>query len=280
LVTVGDTEEDIIAIDPLDAARQRALRTGRSYFPAANTTSYGSGYSIPSPENNPEYLAAINRPRLGRGDLTTIRLPSGGTTTIPTTSAGFVAQGLPGSQVTQIGNQLPVDYAANYRKGYGAPAPFIQNTYVPINRPGVSVAQLSGSQLVQGGVANPVENLTPAQRIQYGVGMPLDYLRSNPALSAFGGLGQSFMALFRGNGNTPSLGPASATAGAVPTPTPPPIPTATPFKTASERGDLMNDINGTFYGGGQAPPVPTPTPTPYQAPNMAYEPRRYFDYYA
>jgi hypothetical protein len=31
---------------------------------------------------------------------------------------------------------------------------------------------------------------------------------------------------------------------------------------ASEREDLLNQIEGTFYGGGHAIPSPTPTPTP------------------
>jgi hypothetical protein len=47
-------------------------------------------------------------------------------------------------------------------------------------------------------------------------------------------------------------------------------PTSTPINAvnqarpylASEREDLLNQIEGTFYGGGQAPPTPTPIPTP------------------
>jgi hypothetical protein len=47
---------------------------------------------------------------------------------------------------------------------------------------------------------------------------------------------------------------------------------------ASERGDLLRDTEGTFYGGGNAP-IPTPTPTPAPSSNfLAYnQPRRYFD---
>ena len=30
----------------------------------------------------------------------------------------------------------------------------------------------------------------------------------------------------------------------------------------NDRTDLLNDIEGTFYGGGNANPTPTPTPTP------------------
>jgi len=71
-----------------------------------------------------------------------------------------------------------------YARGYGAPTPTVQAGY-----------------LAQGGVANPVENLSPQQRIQYGAGTGLDYLRSNPALAAAGTLAynalQSVGNLFR-----------------------------------------------------------------------------------
>lgn len=33
-------------------------------------------------------------------------------------------------------------------------------------------------------------------------------------------------------------------------------------RLADDRKDLLNDIEGTIYGGGHAPPQPTPTPTP------------------
>lgn len=32
--------------------------------------------------------------------------------------------------------------------------------------------------------------------------------------------------------------------------------------TQNDRKDLLNDIEGTIYGGGNVPPPPTPTPTP------------------
>lgn len=170
--------------------RQQALRGGsttRSFFPAARnalatgarSTPYGGGSGnygfgpnsgLLSPENNPAYQAAISRPRLQRGDLTTIRTPSGGYATVPSSSAGGAAQAVPGSQVTQIGNQAPINYAAQVAKGYGAPNPTIQGGYQ-----------------IAGGVANPIENLTPQQRIAGGAGAGLDYLKSNPALAAIGG---------------------------------------------------------------------------------------------
>jgi len=46
---------------------------------------------------------------------------------------------------------------------------------------------------------------------------------------------------------------------------------------ASEQGDLRNDIEGTFYGGGHANPSPTPTITPTSHLLSYYQPRRYFD---
>jgi hypothetical protein len=48
---------------------------------------------------------------------------------------------------------------------------------------------------------------------------------------------------------------------------------------ASEQSDLRNEIEGTFYGGGQAPP-PTPTPTPQSQPRFLAmtQPMRYFDF--
>src|SRR6185503_9304178 len=115
------------------------------------------------------------------------------------------------------------DYAAQRARGFGAPSPYIQNTMIPMNRPGVSAAQLSGQELVKGGVANPVENLTPQQRIQYGAAKPFDFLRSNPALAATGNFltnAASRIAGYFGGGSTGAGFPPSANAQPVPTPTP------------------------------------------------------------
>jgi hypothetical protein len=209
---------------------------------------------------------------------------------VPTGSVGaLLAPGtsLTGSQVTQIGNQLPIDRAAAYAKGYGAPTPTIQPS-------------VSGPVLAQGGVANPPANLTPQQRTQYGLaGTPIQetfdaFRGGNPALNAYwnfgksniqtasnilDGLGKNIASWF-GGGNTPSMPPATAATQPSPTPyqTPPPsaTPTPTPFKTTDARSDLLRDTEGTFYGGGHIP-IPTPTPTPY-IPNLAYsQPRRYSD---
>lgn len=204
----------LLIMDDLLTAAQKRTRTGRSFFPAANGSYRGINYTLggqPStnainstpqgqtlgvpdsrygfralpPEQNPAYQAAISRPRLQRGDLTTIRTPSGGFVTVPSSSAGAAAQAVPGSTVTQIGNQFPIDRAAAYAKGYGAPNPVIQGGYQ-----------------IAGGVANPIENLTPAARAAGGVGSTLDYFKANPALNvavnALGGFGRNIASWFGG----------------------------------------------------------------------------------
>ncbi len=266
--------------DILNAA-QRRTRTGRSFFPAANGSAQGQtigfsgagngGFRALPPDQNPAYQAAISKPRPNMNNYAWITTPSGGSMRVPTGSVGaLLAPGtsLTGSQVTQIGNQLPIDRAAAYAKGYGAPTPTIQPS-------------VSGPVLAQGGVANPVENLTPQARIAGGVGSTLDYLRSNPALTvatnALGGFGRNIASWF-GGGNTPSMPPSVPATQPSPTPyqTPTPSATPTPFKTTDARSDLLRDTDGTFYGGGHIP-IPTPTPTPY-VPNLAYsQPRRYSD---
>ncbi len=276
-----------MAYDDLLSAAQRRTRTGRSFFPAANysplTTANqgvrigyqagGAGATV-APEDNPAYQAAISRPRAGSGSYTWITTPSGGSMRVPTASVGNLLKpgtSLSGSQVTQIGNQLPIDRAAAYAKGYGAPAPAI----VGVGTPGQAYQK-------SGGVYNPIENLTPQERIAGGVGSTLDYLRSNPALTAatnaLSGFGQNIARWF--GGGAPSAFGGTSAAGAPPSPTPipssTPIPTATPFKTADGRSDLLRDTEGTFYGGGQVP-IPTPTPTPGTNRYAQYQPRRYSD---
>ncbi len=233
-------------------ARNSRTRTGRSFFPAANTPAGGQTLNVPDstygfralpPDQNPAYQAAIARPRPNMNNYAWITTPSGGQMRVPTGSVGaLLAPGtsLTGSQVTQIGNQLPIDRAAAYAKGYGAPNPTIQDTMIPMNRPGVNAAQLSGSGLVQGGVYNPVENLTPEQRIQYGRANPIDYLKSNPALNvamnALSGFGKNIASWFGGR-NMPSMPPS--TAATQPSPTPyqiPPTPTPTPPTRYSDLG--------------------------------------------
>ncbi len=177
--------------DDLLNAAQKRTRTGRSFFPAANYSQgqtiipsrYGTSSAVLPPDQNPAYQAAIARPRLQRGDLTTIRTPSGGFVTVPSGTAGAAAQAVPGSQITQIGNQVPIDRSGAYARGYGAPTPTIQGGY-----------QFAG------GVANPIENLTPQARIAGGAGSALDYFRSNPALTAatnaLSGFGNSIARFF------------------------------------------------------------------------------------
>ncbi len=288
--------------DLLNAAQRRRTRTGNSYFPAANTyrgininagpsanainstpqgqtimpSRYGTSSAVLPPDQNPAYQAAISRPRAGSDAYTWITTPSGGQMRVPTGSVGALLQtgSLRGSQVTQVGNQAPIDRAAAYARGYGAPTPNVQQF-------------AGGPALVQGGVANPVANISPQQRVQYGVGTGLDYLRTNPSLNvavnALSGFGRNVASWF-GGGNLPSV-PPSANAG-VPspsptpyqTPVPSPTPTATPFKTASDQSDLLRETEGTFYGGGQAP-IPTPTPTPGPNRYVLGQPRRYSDYF-
>ncbi len=292
--------------DALTAAQKRAMRTGRSFFPAANAinatpqgqiiqrsgagnTGYGIGNGAIPPDQNPAYQAALSRGRVNRNDLTTVYTPSGGTIMVPNKSLGGALAAIKGSTI-----QPKTAYATDYAKGYGAPTPTIQGGYQ-----------------IAGGVANPIENLTPQQRVTGGAGSTLDYFRTNPSLnvaanvlSGFGNrvasnqqyganlgaglpnfsqIGQQLGGLARnigsffGGGNLPSV-PATANATQPsPTPyaTPSPSPTPTPFKTTDARSDLLRDTEGTFYGGGQAP-IPTPTPTPVQ--RLAYgQPRRYSD---
>ncbi len=281
--------------DLLNAAQNRK-RTGRSYFPAANTyrgininagpsanainstpqgqtlipSRYGTSSAVLPPDQNPAYQAAIAKGRPNMNNYTWITTPSGGQMRVPTGSVGNLLSpgtSLTGSKVTQIGNQAPIDRNAAYAKGYGTPTPTIQGGYQ-----------------IAGGVANPVENLTPQARIAGGAGSTLDYFRSNPALNvavnALGGFGRNIASWF-GGGNLPSVPPVSNAGVPSPTPFSTPVPsatpTSTPFKVADGRSDLLKDTENTFYGGGNAP-IPTPTPTPYQPSMLAYNsPRRYSD---
>lgn len=197
----------------------------RSYFPAANlqqsqTWIPGVGWtnqSLPS--------------RSGRGGMTTIQLPGGGTTTVPASSAAAVYRGVPGSRTYNPAEQF--DLAAAYKRGYGAPAPSVQ-----------------GGNLVTGGVATPPELLTPQQRSQYGVqGTPFqrfaDPFKTNPALTAginlLGGFGSRIASWF--SGARPSSAFASSANGAIPSPTPfqTPFPSATPTPTPRRYSDTPAD---------------------------------------
>jgi len=99
--------------DALTAAQQRAMRTGRSFFPAANTyrginlnaapnpnaiTDTGQGETLNvgdsrfgfralPPYQNPAYQAAIAGGRPARSGYTTIQTPSGGTMSVPISSS-------------------------------------------------------------------------------------------------------------------------------------------------------------------------------------------------
>ncbi len=264
-------------------------RRRRSYFPAASATyrgininarpdpnavnstpqgqtlipsRYGTSSAVLPPDQNPAYQAAIAKGRPNMNDYTWITTPSGGQMRVPTASLGNLLKpgtSLTGSQVTQIGNQAPIDRAAAYAKGYGAPTPAIQNF-------------AGGPALVQGGVANPASNLSPQQRVQYGVGGVLDSLRTNPSLTAaasfFGGVGRNVASWF----NQPALPSIPSTANAAqpsPTPfqTPVPSPTAspTPSPTASAAAPQMftPPIPGRMFGGQQIYDPAAMTPRRY-----------------
>jgi hypothetical protein len=176
-------------------------------------------------------------------------LPSGGTMQVPNKSLGGTLAAIKGSTV-----QPKTAYATDYAKGFGEPVPTVQNF-------------AGGPALVQGGVANPIENLTPQTRGQYGVGSFVDSLRSSPLSMALANTfstplvnAASRVANFFGGGNTPNLIPsANATQ---------PSPSPTPYQTPPP-----------------IPPAPTPTPTPtddligYQYGTSNVMPRRYSDYY-
>ncbi len=284
--------------DALTAAQKRSLRTGRSFFPAANTYGSGSGNAgfgpssgLLSPDQNPAYQAAIAKGRVNRNDLVTIQSPDGiGSIRVPRASAQRMAAAVPGSYIVPTGPLSPGQYTAAYNRGVGAPNPIFNPT--------------TGT-LTAGGVEKPTEQLTPGQRTLYGA-PPQGFKET--ALRAIGqgnvgdlgvvnnqqyaqnlgfglpNFGQQLggfarnISRFFGGGNLPSVPATANAAQPSPTPyaTPSPSPTPTPYKTTDTRSDLLRDTEGTFYGGGQAP-IPTPTPTPY-VPRLAYgQPRRYSD---
>lgn len=145
-------------------------RVANPQYQTVQDTGYGSfdqfGSGRASPATTQAYAMKYGRPT-GNG-LSTFQTPSGGSITYRPSG-----RNLPGGAQPLVSPfsavSAPINYGAEYAKGYGAPTPTVQGGY-----------------LTQGGVANPVENLTPQQRIQYGAGSGLDYLRSNPALGALG----------------------------------------------------------------------------------------------
>ncbi len=236
--------------------RRRRNAASRVRFPqgqiiqgsGAGSGGYGIGRGALSPEDNPAYQAAIARPRAGSDAYSWITTPSGGQMKVPTASLGNLLRkgsDLADSQVTQIGNQLPINYATEKAKGFGAPSPVIQGGY----------------QIARG-VANPIENLTPQQRIAGGAGSGLDFFRSNPALTAGLNLARSAASRIAGlfGGGNPLI--PSANAGQ-------PSPTPTPYQTPQPIAPL---------------PTPTPTIPPDEYPGYQFGtanvmPRRYSDYY-
>ncbi len=271
--------------DALTAAQKRAMRTGRSFFPAANTYGSGSGNAgfgpssgLLSPDQNPAYQAAIAKGRPNRADYTTIQLPGGGTSSVPTASVGRYLALFPGRSAIPAAGGAPAvggqSAASIYDPNRAQDITHLQN-------------QLNFPRLYGQGYGNvpPVSQpLTAQERVQRGQS-GIGEIASVAAHNLFGvpqnqniiaGLGRNIGSWF-GGGNIPSVPSTANAAQPSPTPyaTPSPSPTPTPYKTTDARSDLLRDTEGTFYGGGQVP-IPTPTPTPVQ--RLAYgQPRRYSD---
>jgi hypothetical protein len=207
----------------------------------------------------------------------TIQLPSGGTTTVPESSAAGVFKTIPGSRAYNPAEKF--DLSEAYKKGYGEPTPAIQPS-------------ASGPVLAQGGVANPIENIGAEQRGRFGVGSFLDSLRTSPISTALANtlsapianavsrVGQGISNFFSGNTPSASFG-TSAGAAPVPTPyqTPSPSPTPTPSAspTAPTAYNTMPKGNINFdIPEGSLEDVRNST-----SPLMAQQasPRRYSDYY-
>ncbi len=285
--------------DALTAAQKRALRTGRSFFPAANVqgqiiqgsgagnAGYGIGNGVLPPDQNPAYQAALLRPK--SGGLTMINSPTGG-------SMGVTAG--------QLQKYLNKGYTLSNQPLNPVASAALQPSSIP-GAGGKSIAFMSGYLGGQGGALSsvtapsnavvaprtPVDtswyNTPAAMAIRGAIPSNQQYAANLGAgLPNFSQIGQQLGGLYRGiaswfgGGNLPSV-PATANA-AQPSPTPyqtpfpSATPTPTPFKTSDARSDLLRDTEGTFYGGGQVP-IPTPTPTPY-VPRLAYgPPRRYSD---
>jgi len=260
--------------DALTAAQKKALRTGRSFFPAANMATQGQvlipaggslgGRALP-PEQNPAYQTAIAKGRPARSGYEFIQTPSGGSMAVPIGQKGKYTDLLyKNNPVTNTGFQRP-DTQAAYNLGFqGGPA--VGNTaYARSYNLGFQgdAVQRPPSAGLGYQVGSAIANFSPTA-----VGQGIANTASR--IGGFFGFGQS---------QRPSGFGGGSTNAAIPSPTPyaTPVasPTPTPYKTTDARSDLLRDTEGTFYGGGQAP-IPTPTPTPY-APRLA-QPRRYFDY--
>ncbi len=176
--------------DLLNAAQNRR-RTGRSFFPAANYpqgqtligSRYGTSSAVLPPDQNPAYQAAIAKGRPNMNNYSWITTPEGGQMRAPTGSINALVRpntALSGSFVNDPTGPLSSDqYNYAWNKGYGTPAP--------------SFNQGTGT-LASGGVAVPVEQLTPAQRSVLPGSNPFvdqwgaNFSTQHPTLAAFGTL--------------------------------------------------------------------------------------------
>ncbi len=192
--------------DLLNVAQNRR-RTGRSFFPAANypqgqtiiPSRYGTSSAVLPPDQNPAYQAAIAKGRPNMNNYSWITTASGGQMRVPTASIDTLVRpntALSGSFVNPPTGPLNSNqYNSSYAKGYGAPAP--------------SFNQGTGT-LASGGVATPVEQLTPAQRSVLPGSNPIvnqwaaNFAANNPRLAAFGTLAANAWTGLRGTLNTPS----------------------------------------------------------------------------
>lgn len=231
-----------MADDPVEAARKRQMRImrGQSYFPAANLRQY-EGTELAPPGRgtyfNPEHYVGASYGNQAR-------------------AARELAK--------QYQSDLAFNVIHNPRQAQALEAERIGAQYGG----GGTFAGRAGYQTVQlpgGGTTVVSDAIAKKLNQRYGNAPAAPNASYFPAVNNFQPSGIAPNP-FAAPGKF-SLYPAGETpfpAPAKPSPLPSP-------RFASERGDLLRDLEGTFYGGGQAPPTPTPTPTPAQ-------PRRYFDY--
>ncbi len=176
---------------------------------------YGTSSAVLPPDQNPAYQSAIAKGRPNTSAYSWITTPSGGQMRVPNSFAWQPKTGtaLEGSFVNPATGPLTQDqYASNWNKGNGAPAPSFNAT--------------TGT-LASGGVETPVEALTIPQRSQLPNSNPFleqwgaNFAAQNPRLAAFGTLASNaFKGLF-GGGNMPSIPPSMpAQPATIPAPLP------------------------------------------------------------
>jgi hypothetical protein len=138
-----------------------------------------------------------------------------------------------------------------------------------------------GPVLARGGVSTPVENLTPAERIQYGVATPWDTLTSSPAsLAVRGAAGRAGTAVVNAAKSVFGLGPSSSEQAALaprgvgvpaptPRPTPEPITRLVPPKQPLTYQPPTLGLTPDSYGGATAAGVSNKQAATFQTPTQA-----------